>query len=78
MTSLLEFINNNTEVDPKMIVLEKDVQQSICLTEGILKWKHILVLFVINKYIIVKPMFNRYVLSYIYTYGILVICMKNK
>ena len=41
MTSLLEFINNNTEVDPKMIVLEKDVQQLICLTEGILKWEHV-------------------------------------
>ena len=41
MTSLLEFINNNIEVYPQMIVLEKDVQQLICLIEGILKWEHV-------------------------------------
>ena len=41
MTSLLEFINNNTEVDPDMIVLEKHVLQLRCLIEGILKWEHV-------------------------------------
>ena len=41
MTSLLEFINNNTEVDPEMIVLEKDVQQLISLIEGILKLERV-------------------------------------
>ena len=41
MSSLSEFINDNTEVDPEMIVLQKDLQQLISLTEGIIKWEHV-------------------------------------
>ena len=37
LPSLSEFINDNTEVGPEIIVIQKDLQQLISLTEGIFK-----------------------------------------
>ena len=67
MFSLSEFINDNTEVDPEMIVLQKDLQQLISLTEGIIKREHVFWFCIVIKLVrYCEGVSTRYVLNSIF------------